>query len=786
MGAGGMGVVYRAEDLKLGRQVAIKFLTDELLRDKQAIERFEREARTASTLNHPNICTIYEVDEADGQPFLVMELLEGRTLKEHLEEAALPPERVLDLAIEFADALATAHAARIIHRDLKPANLFVTQTGHLKILDFGLAKVVAPDRSDSIAPTAARDITASDTTLGTVAYMSPEQARGESLDARTDLFSFGAVLFEMATRTRAFGANTTALTYDAILHRNPPAVGERYAALEPVIQKALQKDRELRYQSAADLRADLKRLKHDSAPTTVRTTTRVHPEVRRRQLALIIGVSSLLIIAAMLAVAFWRVGTKKAAPTVDASTAPKPPASKKLTTIAVLPFANIGQPGPRDYLKMAVPDELITILSRSPSLAVRPFAMTRRYTTDVDPQATGKALRVENIITGSYRETGGQVEMTVETIDVERNDVVWRDSLAVPAENLIAMRNELSARIRQDLLPKLNVANGVADNNTPSNPQAYALFLQANAFATEGAANRAGLEILRRAVALDPNYAPLWSAIGWREYNDYQYGRGGAAALERSRQAHERALAIDPDFIWARRARIVMRTETGDLEGAYRDAIDLVKRRAESGDAHFAVAYTLRYAGLLADSVRECEIARSLDPQNRTLRSCAFAYIARNDERGAFGFANLDSGSDWTNNFVLYVHVRKGELKEAVDHAARSNLPRDQWALVQGIVTGAPAAAIKEEGEKLKKITRDINDGEQAFWAAEFFGGLGRHADALEMLQLAAERRYCAFPIADESPALAGARALPGYAAVREQFRQCQSRFVEWRRANPQ
>jgi TolB-like protein len=508
--------------------------------------------------------------------------------------------------------------------------------------------------------------------------------------------------------------------------------------------------------------------------------------MRRRQLALIIGVSSLLIIAGLFAFAFWRVGTKKASPTADITAEPKPTATKKLTTIAVLPFANIGQPGPRDYLKMAVPDELITILSRSPSLAVRPFAMTRRFTADVDPQATGKALRVENVITGSYRETGGQVEMTVETIDVERNDVVWRDSLAVPAENLIAMRNELSARVRQDLLPKLNVANGVADNNTPKNSEAYALFLQAGAFATEGTPNRAALEILRRAVALEPNYAPLWSTIGWREYNDYQYGRGGAAALERSRQAHEKALAIDPDFIWARRARIVMRTETGDLEGAYRDAMDLVKRRAESGDAHFAVAYTLRYAGLLADSARECEIARSLDPQNRTLRSCAFVYIARNDERGAFAFANLDSGSDWTNNFVMYTHVRKGRLKEAADFAARSKLPRDQWELLRASVTGAPASVIKEESEKLKKITRDINDGEQAFWSAEFFGGQGRHADALEMLQLAAERRYCAFPLADESHALAGARALPGYAAVREQLRQCQSRFVEWRKANPQ
>ncbi|PYQ49332.1 MAG: serine/threonine protein kinase, partial [Acidobacteria bacterium] len=249
LGEGGMGVVYKAEDTRLGRVVAIKMIS-ETLHDPAAIERLKREARAASSLNHPNICTIHEIDEVDGQPFLVMELLEGHTLRDGLRF----DETLLDLAIEFADALATAHEARIIHRDLKPANLFVTKLGHLKILDFGLAKLVTDDSA-----TVARGLTASDTTVGTIAYMSPEQARGEVIDSRSDIFSFGAVLYELATGTKAFAGATTALVFDNILHKQPPPPQHRLA---PVIMKALQKDREMRYQSAADIRADLKRLEH--------------------------------------------------------------------------------------------------------------------------------------------------------------------------------------------------------------------------------------------------------------------------------------------------------------------------------------------------------------------------------------------------------------------------------------------------------------------------------------------------------------------------------------------
>jgi eukaryotic-like serine/threonine-protein kinase len=316
LGGGGMGVVYRAEDLVLRRQVALKFLPEKLTTDERALERFLREARAAAALNHPHICTIYETGEHEGQHFMVMELLEGVTLKHRIAGRPLPKQEVVELATQISDALDAAHSKGIIHRDIKPANLFITARGQAKVLDFGLAKLLSPEARENVAATIdvtiENDLTDAGTTVGTVAYMSPEQVRGEELDARTDLFSFGTVLYEMATGRQAFSGQSTALTYEAILHHAPTSPvhisPEIPLKLEEIIEKTLEKDRELRYQSAGELRADLKRLKRDMESAELRVTVglaagpRAAPWRRSKQ-AFVIAVMA---ISALAAVFVWR------------------------------------------------------------------------------------------------------------------------------------------------------------------------------------------------------------------------------------------------------------------------------------------------------------------------------------------------------------------------------------------------------------------------------------------------------------------------------------------------
>ena len=323
LGGGGMGIVYRAEDLVLRRPVALKFLPQDLTKDKRSLERFLREARAAAALNHPNICTVYEIGEHDEQQFIVMELLEGRTLKYHIGSRPLPKQETVDLAIQIVDALEAAHSKGIIHRDIKPANIFVSPRGQAKVLDFGLAKLLAAEATSDPLVEAARtlsgsndELTDSGSTVGTVAYMSPEQVRGQQLDARTDLFSFGTVLYEMATGQQAFTGHTAALTYDAILNRPPIAPARINPEIPPkvqeIIDKALEKDRDLRYQSASEFRADLKRLRRDMDSAAMRVvlgSTSAATQAPRWRALYPLGIAAGIVIislAVVFAIRGWR------------------------------------------------------------------------------------------------------------------------------------------------------------------------------------------------------------------------------------------------------------------------------------------------------------------------------------------------------------------------------------------------------------------------------------------------------------------------------------------------
>ena len=782
LGGGGMGVVYEGEDLKLGRHVALKFIPENLVGDPKSMERFTREARAASQLNHPNICTIHGIEDNNGHPFIVMEKLEGESLKQHISGHPMVLEEVLDVGVQVADALVASHAKGIVHRDIKPANIFLTPTGQVKVLDFGLAKLVHNEEDGGD-----QSLTAVGVIPGTAVYMSPEQARSETIDARSDLFSFGTVLYEMATGKKPFTGNNSLMTLDAVLHSKPMPPRELNPKvpieLEGIIGKAMEKDRKHRYQSAAEMRSDLAQLKREAESGTIkpasstamlRAASRTFGGGSRMLKYALLGTAALLITVLAAVGAWWFKHRETASAEVR-------------NAIAVLPLQNLNGDVNVDYLRFALADELSRVLTYSRSLEVRPSSVTRKFVSpDLDPKKVGQELRVGRLLQGHFMKQGDQLTVTLEAIDVSTDRLLWQGNATAKADDMIGLQEALTTQVQHGLLPILGGATGAveATASRPKNQQAYDFYLRSVAVPHDPGPNKEAIKMLEWAVGIDPTYAPAWEALGQRYYFDSLFGGGGETMFQRSNSAYERAVTLDPSRVMAASLLITNRVERGELGRAYDAATDLVQRRPQSADAHFALSYVLRYAGMLERSTQECNTARQLDPGNFAFRSCAWSFLEMGKTDRAMDFVHLDAGSEWAAWVTPYVHLGEGNVAEAradVKNMGKGpSYHRDLMEACTAAQRPADMAKIVRETESSVMLEPDP---EAWYHVGALMAACGQNEPALRLLKAAVQQNYCAYTALLDDPLLKGLRKETAFNEVLTAASNCQTLLKEGRQS---
>jgi serine/threonine protein kinase/Flp pilus assembly protein TadD len=690
--SGGMGVVYEAEDTSLGRRVALKFLPEQMAQDSQLRERFQREARAASALNHPNICTIHSIEQFEDNYFLVMELLEGQTLGQMLGRVQFPMERLLPMAVQIADALESAHSKGIVHRDIKPANIFVTDRGQIKILDFGLVKIENREERKEGGPSTviekqAAELTSPGAAVGTASYMSPEQARGHLVDSRTDLFSLGTVLYQMASGVSPFAGDTSAVIFDSILNRDPPRVDEVSPQLPPefgrILSKLLEKDRAMRCQTATELKTDLNRLKRD-----------------------------------------LDTGSRRVAEMLETKTGAPKPSTK---SVAVLYFENLSGAKEDEYLRDGITEDIITELSKIRGLNTfsRPTVLTFRD-KQVTPSQIGQQLRAAYVLTGSLRRAGNRLRITTQLVDASTDFPMWSERYDREMKDVFEMQDEIARKIAEALRITLSPQELEALAVKPTeNLQAYDLYLRGKRYARRQTRQdlEFALTMFENAVAMDPSFALAYAACANACAMFYCNYSRDAIWVERARTASGNAVALRWDLpeVQVSQAWVMYATELHDE--AVRMVLKAIERKRDCEGAYYLLCRALFSAGRYQEVADVMEAALEVAGEDYNV------YVPIANSLGALG-----KKEERRNLMFRRIGALENHLKQ---------VPEDARARILLAVDYAELERVDDAIKELNlAITLRANEASILYNAACTFALLKRKREAMDTLKKAWEAGF--------------------------------------------
>jgi len=716
IGAGGMGQVYRARDARLNRDVAIK------VSGEQFSERFESEAKAIAALNHPNICQIYDV----GPDFLVMEYIDGRPIVDCEQPRALPPDEALQLARQIAAALETAHGKGIIHRDLKPANILVTSGGVVKLLDFGLAKQNHDSLTDN--ETQSIGITQVGTIMGTPAYMSPEQAEGKPADARSDIFSFGAVLYEMLAGRRAFSGGSSAATLGAIVHKNPELLNAP-PALEAIVRKCLSKSPDGRFQTATDLRQALEE-----------ASTRGISGFKRRAIALAIAVSLLVIASAGVFIYLRR-------------------SKAGIDSIAVLPLENRSNDPDAEYISDGVTESINNSLARLPSLKVTPHSVALHYKGKaMDVQKVGDELGVQTVLTGDVRQRGDNLTVNVELDDIRNGRQLWGEQYNRKVADLLTVQSDIAREVSQRLRSQLSVEDQQKlTKGSTDNPEAYRLYLKGkyytNKLTKEGFDT--GIDYFNQAIAVDPNYALAYSGLAFNYVNQDDWFMSPNEAGPKTKDAAKRALAIDESDAGAHLSMaIVTHWYVWNWAAAEKEFKRAIELSPNNSDAHTYYSWFLAPMGRHNQAIAEAKRAQQADPLSGFAAfgvGAALVFARRWDPaiEQLHRAIEIDPNFWFGHCFLGRAYEQKGKLPEAIVEFQRAvELEKDNAETWSGL---GHAYALSGNRAEAQKILDHLKEVSAHSWVAPYnfaviHAGLGHKDQAFALLDQAYKDRSYYLP----------------------------------------